>query len=239
LPALCVDGVDLLSAGDDEALAAVTRAALVNRLDLMNQRAQLVDFWRKIRVTANSLLGIANVEYHLDSTTPAELAQPFSFSGSRPRQVLILTLQPPLVRRLERNNYRSALIAFQQERRTLMSAQDQVLYAVRLDLRNLRATANTYQRVEKRALELAYSQVDQALEAFNQPQQPGGPQPIQGFVGAPSTPGGGGGGDPAALTTQLLQAQSNLVRWQQDLYGIWISYLTTRMALYRDMGVMP
>ncbi len=237
LPPLCVDGVDLLSADDDVAMAAVARAALTNRLDLMNQRAQLVDFWRKIRVSANSLLGIANVEYHLDSTTPAELAQPFNFSGSRSRHELIFNLQPPLVRRIERNNYRSTLIAFQQERRTVMAAQDQVLYAVRLDLRNLRATANTYLRLEKRALELAYSQVDQALEAFNQPAQPAGPSGIPGFVGAPAT--GGGGGDPAALTTQLLNAQRNLVAEQQDLYGIWISYLTTRMALYRDMGIMP
>src|SRR5262249_46068662 len=54
LPSLCVDGVDLLSAGDDEAMAAVTRAALTNRLDLMNQRAELVDSWRKIAVTANA-----------------------------------------------------------------------------------------------------------------------------------------------------------------------------------------
>lgn len=239
LPPLCVDGVDLLSAADDVAMAAITRAALTNRLDLMNQRAQLVDFWRKIRVTANSLLGIANVEYHLDSTTPAELAQPFNFSGGRSRHELIFNLQPPLVRRIERNNYRSTLIAFQQERRTLMAAQDQVLYAVRLDLRNLRATANTYMRLEKRALELAYSQVDQALEAFNQPAQPSGPSGIPGFVGAPTTPGSGGGGDPAALTNQLLNAQRNLVGEQGDLYGLWISYLTTRMALYRDMGIMP
>src|SRR5262249_2365546 len=43
LPALCVDGVDLLSDDDDKVLAAASRTALTYRLDLMNQRAQLVD----------------------------------------------------------------------------------------------------------------------------------------------------------------------------------------------------
>src|SRR5262249_49909335 len=48
LPALCLEGVDLLSDDDEKVLAAITRVALENRVDLMNQRAQLVDSWRKI-----------------------------------------------------------------------------------------------------------------------------------------------------------------------------------------------
>jgi hypothetical protein len=164
------------------------------------------------------------------------MAKPFAFSGSRTNHELIFNMQTPIVRIVERNNYRSALINFQQVRRALMAAEDQVLYAVRLDLRNLRAQANNYQRIQKRALELAYVQVDQALEAFNQPAIPSGPAPIQGFVGAPTTTSQG---DPAALTLQLLNAQGTLVRWQGDLYSQWISYLNSRNYLYRDMGMMP
>src|SRR5207247_7462072 len=130
LPPFCVNGVDLLSADDDLALNTVAEAALTTRLDLMNARAQLVDAWRKIAVTANSLLGTANVQYHLDATTPAEMAQPFDFSTSRSRHELIFNLQLPLVRRLERNNYRSTLIAYQQQRRALMASQDFILFAV-------------------------------------------------------------------------------------------------------------
>jgi hypothetical protein len=236
LPPACVDGVNLLSADDDEAMGTITRAALENRLDLMNQRAELVDAWRKIRVAANALLGTLNVEYHLDSSTPPELAKPFDFSGSRTNHELIFNAQPPIVRIVERNNYRSTLINFQQQRRALMSSEDQVLYAVRLDIRNLRAQANNYQRIQKRALELAYSQVDQALEAFNQPAIPTGPDKIPGFVGPPIQTQQG---DPAALTNQLLNAQSTLVRWQSDLYSLWLSYLNGRIYLYRDMGLMP
>ncbi len=75
LPTLCVDGVDLLSADDDVALAAVSRAALENRLDLMNRRAQLTDSWRKIAIAANALLGTLNVQYHYDASSPAGALQ--------------------------------------------------------------------------------------------------------------------------------------------------------------------
>jgi hypothetical protein len=237
LPALCVDGVDLLRDDDDKVIAAVTRAALVNRLDLMNQRAQLVDSWRKIAVTANSLLGTFNVEYRLDAFTPLNGYKPLAFSGSRSEHRFVLSAEAPLVRIQERNNYRAALIAYQNQRRQLQQAEDLVLFAVRLELRQLRAAANNFHKVQKRAIELAYQQVDQALQAFSQPQAPGGPGVPAGLVGPPAA--GGGAGDPAALTQQLLRAQNSLLQAQNDLYNTWIGYLTTRMSLYRDLGLMP
>lgn len=237
LPTLCVDGVDLLRDDDDKALAAVSRAALENRLDLMNRRAQLTDSWRKIRVAANALMGVLNVEYRYDVNTPANVIQPFNFGGSRQRHQLAFNGELPLVRIQERNNYRATLIAYQQQRRALQLAEDQVLFAVRLELRQLRAAANNYHRVQKRAVELAYVQVDQALQAFNQPQAPAGPAQPPGLVGPPAA--GGRGGDPAALTQQLLQAQNALLAAQNDLYDTWVNYVTTRMSLYRDVGLMP
>jgi hypothetical protein len=241
LPEACVEGFDLLGAQEDEAIAAVTRAALTNRLDLMNQRAQVVDSWRKIAVAANALLGTFNVEYSLDTTTPANVRQPFNFGGSRTRNRLVLNTELPLVRVIERNNYRSALIAYQQARRALQSAEDQVLFAARLDLRQLRELAYNYHTVQKPSVELAYRVVDLALEAFTAPAQPTGPAPPTGAVGPPTAGpgGGGGGGDPAALTQQLLMAQNSLLGVQNDLYNTWIGYLTTRMSLYRDLGIMP
>jgi outer membrane protein TolC len=236
LPQLCVNGVDLLRADEDEALAAITRAALTSRLDLMNQRAQVVDAWRKIRVAANALLATFTVDYHLDSSTPAGQARPFDFAGSRTRHQLIFNASPPLVRILERNNYRSALINYQQARRALMINEDNVVFQVRFQLRNLRALANNYQRIQRRNVELAYVQVDQALQSFAQPLAPPGQDPA-GLVGPtaqrPQLQ------DPAALTQQLLNAQNSLLNAQNDLYSTWIGYLTTRMSFYRDLGLMP
>jgi len=59
----------------------------------------VVDAWRQITVQANSLLGVANVAYHLDSATPLIGTNPFAFSGSRTRNQLILDFEAPLVRK--------------------------------------------------------------------------------------------------------------------------------------------
>lgn len=235
LPPVLVTGVDLLSAEDETALNTVLYAALENRLDLMNEKAQLVDSWRKLRVAANALLGTFNVEYHMDALTPPGVNEPLAFSSNRSRHQLIINTQLPLVRRLERNNYRSTLIAYQQQRRAWMDAQDQIAFAVRFQLRNLRITAYNYHRVQKRNMELAYLQVDQALQAFSQPVAPAGPAPIG--VGPPTV--GGSQGDPAALTQQLLNVQNSLVNAQTDLYSQWLGYLQNRIYLYRDLGIMP
>jgi hypothetical protein len=231
-------GVDVFATPEDEALLAVEQATFENRVDLMNVRAQLTDAWRKIRVAANALMGTFNVDYHMTSTTPAGKALPFAFAGSRTTHQLIFTGQLPLVRILQRNSYRSTLINFQQSRRSLFQFEDQLLFNVRFDLRQLRVLANNYHRVQKRQIELAYMVLDQALQAFSQPQAPPGADSIlPGLVGPvgqrPQL------GDPAALTNQLLGAQNSLLNAQNDLYNTWITYQINRTYLYRDMGIMP
>lgn len=238
LPPIRANGIDVIAAQEDEALRAIEQSTMENRVDLMNVRAQLTDAWRKIRVAANALLGTFNVDYHLGASTPAGGANPFAFSGSRTTHQLIFTGQLPLVRILQRNNYRSTLINFQQTRRSLMAFEDQLLFNVRFDLRQVRILANNFQRIQKRQIELAYMQVDQALQAFQQPQAPPGADVLLpgliGPVGAkPQT------GDPAALTTQLLSTQGSLLLSQNDLYNTWIGFQISRVDLYRDMGVMP
>ena len=144
LARLCVDGVDLLKADLSQAEAAVVQHALINRLDLMNVHAQLVDAWRQIAVFANALLGTFNVQYHLDSSTPAGAAQPFNFSAARTNQQLILNTELPLVRLPERNNYRACLINYQRSRRILQRAEDEVAYDTRNELRLLRQQEENY-----------------------------------------------------------------------------------------------
>ena len=47
--------------GLEDMLQSAVRIALEYRMDLMNNRAQLYDAWRQIRVTANALKGVFNV----------------------------------------------------------------------------------------------------------------------------------------------------------------------------------
>ena len=237
LPPACIEGVDLLADDDEKVLATIVRVALENRLDIMNQRAQLVDAWRKITVSANALMAALDVQYAYDVNTPLGAARPLDFGFNRRRHQLIINGELPLVRIPERNIYRATLIAYQQQRRALQQAEDNIAFAVRLNMRRLRAAAVNYHKIQKRNVELAYTQVDQALQAFSQPQAPAGPAAPPGSVGAPAA--SSGTGDPAALTQQLLQAQNSLLGAINGLYSTWLNYLTTRMSLYRDLGVMP
>jgi hypothetical protein len=223
LAKLCVNGVDLLRANLDEAQTAVVQAALANRLDLMNIRAQLVDAWRQVAIFANALLGTFNVQYHLDTSTPAGLAQPLDFTGSRTRQQLILNTQLPLVRIQERNNYRACLINFQRARRILQGAEDRLASDTRNEIRFLRQLEERY-KIQQRQVELGYLQAENSLDTFKAPAQPG--------VAATAA-------NAAALTNQLIQAQNSLYQAQFNMTTIWINYLNTRLQLYRDMELMP
>ena len=54
----------------EDLLLAAERIAMEHRLDLMNERAQLYDAWRQIKVTANALQGVFNVTLTNQFITP-------------------------------------------------------------------------------------------------------------------------------------------------------------------------
>jgi hypothetical protein len=224
LARLCVGGVDLLKVDLTEAEAQVVQVALANRLDLMNVRAQVVDAWRQLKIFANALLAPLTVQYHLSSTTPAGLAQPVNFSESRTQQALIFNTQLPLVRKEQRNSYRASLINYQRARRILQGAEDEVAYSVRGEIILLREQEENY-RIQQHQLELAYLTVENSLDTFQAPPAPG--------------PAGDTATRAAALTNQLINAQSSLYTAQFQMTTIWITYLNTRLQLYRDMELMP
>jgi hypothetical protein len=228
LPKLCVNGEDLLKSDLHNAEAAVIQAGLTNRLDLMNVHAQLVDAWRQLAVFANALLGVLNVQYHMDTSTPAGLAEPFAFSASRTRHELLLNSELPLVRISEQNNYRASLINYQRARRIVMRAEDQVAFDTRNELRQLRQQEENY-RIQQRQVELGYLTVENSLDTFQAPPAPlltGQPPPDVATRAA-------------ALASQLITAQTNLYNAQFAMTTIWITYLNTRLQLYRDMELMP
>lgn len=230
LPRICINGVDLMATPPETAFAEASRTALTNRLDLMNERANLVDQWRQIAVRANSLLGVLNVGYSVNSGSPAGAGLPFDFNSSRTTQRVTMDYELPLVRRAERNLYRAGLINFQRARRGLQAAEDNILNDVRSEIRQLRVLAETY-KIQQQQLYLDYNQVEQSLEEFGQPTSPSGA--IGGPI-APPTPG-----QTTALTQQLLNAQGRLVRNQRNLFTTWINYLTLRMELFFDLEILP
>jgi hypothetical protein len=228
LARLCVNNVDLLKADLTQSETTVVQTALANRLDLMNVRAQTVDAWRQLAVFANALLAPLNVQYHLTSTTPAGHAQPFAFNGNRTQQQLSLNTELPLVRIAERNSYRASLINYERARRILQRAKDGVAYDTRNEIRLLRQQEENY-RIQERLVELGYLTVENSLDTFQQP-----PAPIPAGQVSPDLQTRA-----ASLTNQLIQAQSQLYTAQFMMTTIWITYLNTRLQLYRDMELMP
>jgi hypothetical protein len=220
-----VDGNDLVNMPLDDAYTTAIQNALTHRLDLMNARGQVVDAWRQIKVQANTLQGVFDVQYDLKGVTPAGSLNPASFAADRTSNSLTINAELPLVRRAERNNYRAALIAYQRQRRVLMSFEDNIANDVRADIREMRTLAELY-RMQQRLVELSYSVWDNAKELVDQPPGAGGQGAAQ------------DAGSAAALTNQALQAQSNLLQAQNALYTIWVNYRISRMTLFLDLEQM-
>jgi Outer membrane efflux protein len=224
LPNAPLEDLDLLTAEVELAQQEAVRFALSHRWDLMNARAQLVDAWRQVRVTANALMAVFNVTYDLTSVTPSNVAHPFAFSANGTNQTLSFQTQLPLTRLTQRNAYRSALLAYQSFRRQLMLQEDNIAVQVRFDVRQLQLFAANY-RIQKQVVKSLYSQVENALELITAPVDPA----------ALTASGTASAANAAALTSQYLSALSSLNSAQTTMYRIWLSYLSTRMQLYLDL----
>jgi K+-sensing histidine kinase KdpD len=200
----------------------------------MNFRAQLYDAWRQLRVTANALMGVLNVTVTNQYLTPPTTNNPFAFLDQAKQFSLVLNAELPLVRINERNQFRTALINYQRQRRTLQFQEDFQKLQLRNDIRSLQVTYLSYQ-LNKRNFVLYARQKDQAFENIVQPPQGGG-------GGTTATTGAGNAGTNASAAVQtqnLTQAQNSLIGLENTLVTTWYSYQGARMTLYRDLGTLP
>jgi len=205
-----------LSADDAEGIA------IGNRLDLMNARATVVDYWRKVRVSANGLMGVLDVEYEGSWLTPDPeiTSKPLKFTDDRGSHRIKLNGELPLVRKRERNIYRATLIEYQRARRNLMLAEDTVRLEVRNSLREYQAAKETFE-IQYEAVVMACRRVDQTRRLLQMPPRPGESREL---------------GTNSARN--LLESQQDLVDAQNDLVESWVDFLTSRIKLQRDMGTL-
>jgi hypothetical protein len=204
-------------------LLAAERVTLENRVDLMNARAQLYDSWRQIKVQANALQGVINVSVTNQVLTPPTTTNPFAFLDQAKSFQLVLNTELPLIRLSERNNFRQALINYERQRRSLMANEDLLKFQIRSEIRNLQLQAQTYE-INKRSFILSIRQKDQAQEQL---------------IAPPAGAGGGQQSQAAVQTQNVIQAQGNVIRSQNALLQIWVNYVTQRMVIYRDLGIVP
>lgn len=223
-----LDGLDLIAENVEKAQEVAVRAALAQRLDLQNARAQVVDAWRQLKVTANALMGVATVSYDLQAQTAPTGVRPLVFVPERVNQQIRLNFQLPLNRVAERNAYRTALIRYQAARRTVMTLEDSVAAQVRFDVRQLQLFVQNY-HIQKKLVHSLYKQVDSALDVIIAPTDPDALKGSGTSVQA----------NAAALTNQYLGALTGLNNAQVRMFGVWLSIDATRMQLYLDLERLP
>ncbi|HSV26324.1 MAG TPA: TolC family protein, partial [Sedimentisphaerales bacterium] len=122
----------------------------------------------------------------------------------------LLTLDLPLDRRLERDNYRISLINFEQSVRALQSLEDRVKQDVRGRLRGLHEARESVQ-IQATAVTLAEKRVH-STGLFLQAGR--------------------------AEVRDVLEAQEALLSAQNALTAAIVAYRVTELELQRDMGVL-
>ena len=212
--------------GLEDLLQAAVRIALEYRMDLMNDRAQLYDAWRQIRVTANALKGILNLALTNNVYTPVASSNPFAFLSQAKQFSLTLNAELPLVRVNERNAFRyrpdqlPAAAAVPADRgRQPEDTSCGTTYV------SCMPTYINYE-ISKRNYELNVRLKDQAFEQIVAPPA-GGTQNLAQSANA------------ATQTTNLLNFQGRLIQSMLALTNGWQTYQTARLIVYRDIGILP
>ena len=145
-------GLPVVEISLDDAMAT----ALVQRLDLMTERGQLADDRRAVKIAADELLSVLNLD--ASYTLRSERDKPFKFSSNDSRFSARLMFDLPINRRAQRNDYRESLINFDRGRRSLMALEDSIKLDVREDVRTLEETRIQYP-ISVRSAALAAEQV--------------------------------------------------------------------------------
>ena len=206
----------------EEFLLVGERIALENRLDLMNQRATLYDLWRQLEVQANGLLPVFNVSLQYQLLTPSTTTNPFGFNSASNQTSLTFNGELPLIRVNERNGFRQALINYERGRRALMFQEDAIKNQIRIGIRNLIASSETYE-LAKVILVNVLRQRDQALQQIIAP-------PAQGNADITNV---------ATQTLNFISSVTGILNQLNSLITGWVQFESQRLALYRDLGIMP
>jgi len=191
-----------------------TRLALENRLDLRVVQEKVFDAQRGVIFWADRL----GAELTFLGSASAGGRRTVSSATSRDARIRLneaelsglLTLDLPLERVAERNDYRNSLIGLERAVRNVQSLEDQVKLDVRSGLRALQSTRESLQ-IQARAVQLAEKRVsstNMALEAGR------------------------------AQIRDSLEAQEALLSAQNALTAAVINYRIMELELQRDIGLL-
>ena len=193
--------------------------ASTSRLDWMNARANLVDSWRQIEVTANQLE--SQIDLRVDGDIGTNGDNPVAFDSDNSRVHFGLEFDTPVTRLQERNTYRRTLINYQRARRDFMLFEDRAKQSIRNTVRFVELSRINFE-VRRAAVQVAIAQVDLARLNIQKPPQAG-----QNNTQASPT-----------ATRDLVSALTDLLNAQNDFLNVWVNYEVLRMLLDFELGTM-
>jgi outer membrane protein TolC len=189
--------------------------ARANRLDLMNERATVVDTWRQVYVTADALRAGLLLTTKAAIATPPTTKNPVDFRASASDYSIGAQFDSPLNRLAARNAYRTAQINYEKERRNFIALDDQITASIRQDLRQLETERASF-AIGRQNLISAARQVEAARDNL-----------LLADKGAGTT-----------LSQDVLTALNSLLQAKSTLISSWINYETTRVQLLLDMEAL-
>jgi outer membrane protein TolC len=185
------------------------KLALATRLDLQNERDEVEDAARRIDVAANGLLPDLNLILTADLNSESG-NRPLSFDLDQTRWTGGLDLDLPLDRKGERNTYRASLISYEQSKRALQLAVDQVKLDILDGWRALDQAKRSYEIAEI-GVELSERRVEQ--------------QQLLTELGL-------------GTARDLVEAREDLIDALNQRTSALVRHTIARLQFWRDMGML-
>ncbi len=214
LNGLVANGVPKLDFGQDDAM----KTALATRLDLANVADVVLDSQRKVAVAEDGL----RTELNLIGVASPNISDRAGFGSlvgalqdDEDRYMLSAQLDLPLDRMAEKTAYRKSLINLIQRRRGHEEATDRIVLEVRQAYRNLKEARDRYM-IQSRSLGLAKQRADNTFLLLQYSSR----------------------GNRRANTRDVLDAQKDLFRAQNDATAALVDYNIAVLEFYRDAGVL-
>ncbi len=195
--------------GIDYDVNSAIQCALKNRLDLLNEREQLDDAARSLRISKNGLLPdlTLNAGYNVNADAAS------AFTGQkldRDSYSAGLTLSLPVDRTLDRNAWKSARIGYQQALRSFDLFKDELVVSVQSKFRELERRRQSVE-IQKELIHDQEKNVRIAQILFEK-------------------------GDNS--NRDVVEAQQSLLEAKNSLIAEQVSYEIARLGLLRDLGVL-
>ena len=179
------------------------------RLDLENVRDRLQDVERRIRIAADGLQ--ADLDLTVSGNVSSRPGSGFQLPDLDQRSwTASLGIDLPINRKRERNNYRSALIAFDRAQRQYDQFVDQMKLDIQDGWRNLEQRRREFEISEVR-VELSQNRREEEL--------------LKRELGL-------------GLALDLVDAQNDLINSQNQRTSALISHTIARLGFWRDMGIL-